>query len=72
MSTMTNWTANPSSLALPAYGRVLGMPGCAQVDIRMSGGATETISVRAHVTGIVAGRTKFAFPGTSAWRPPIC
>lgn len=72
MSTMTNRTANPSSLALPTYGRALGMRACAQVASRMSGGVTETVAVRAHVTDIVAGRTKGAFPGTSAWRPPIC
>ena len=72
MSTMTNWTANPSSLALPTYGRALGMRACPQVDARMSGKARKASAVRVHVTDIVTGRTEGTFPGTSAWRPPIC
>jgi hypothetical protein len=61
MSITTTWTANPS-VALPAVGRVLGMPGCASVGQDV---------VREHVT-VIGARTQDAFPGNSAWRPPIC
>ena len=70
MSTNQIWMANPS-VTLPTYGRVLGMPACAQVDTRVS------IAIQgktaAHVSRLVEGvdaRTKGAFPGNPAWRPP--
>lgn len=68
MSTNIQMTANPSRIALPTYGRVLGMSARVQVDGFMCG----TAAVSEHVTTIGAARTKGAFPGTSVWRPPLC
>jgi len=70
MSTNTNWTANPSRISLPTYGHALGT--CAQVDTRVSGGDARSIAVCVRPTPAVMSRTKGAFPGNSAWRPPIC
>ncbi|MFN8193664.1 MAG: hypothetical protein U0R80_05180 [Nocardioidaceae bacterium] len=62
--------ANPSRFSLPTYGRTSGITAGDQVDI-----ATCGIAVRDRVVGhaaVAVTLTKGAFPGTSAWRPPIC
>jgi hypothetical protein len=71
MSMTQTWTANPSVI-LPTDGRVLGMPACAQVDTRVSTAIQGKTAGREHVASLVgiAARTKDAFPGTPAWRPP--
>ena len=72
MSTNQIRMANPS-VTLPTYGRVLGMPACAQVDTRVSIAIQGKTAGLAHVTSLVEGidsRTKGAFPGNPAWRPP--
>ena len=69
--------ANPS-VSLPIDGRVLGMTACASVDSRVYPGATAIdgkTAGRERVASLVKGiatPTVDAFPGTPAWRPPIC
>ncbi len=72
---MTQIRMATPSVSLPTYGRVLGMPACAQVDSRVFTGAAaiqgkSTDRERiATLTG-TAAHTVGAFPGTPAWRPP--
>jgi hypothetical protein len=72
MSTTMTWTANPSRFALPMYGPDFGMRACIQGDSLIGVGVMDTIAVRDHVATAATGRTKGAFPGNPAWRPPIC
>ena len=64
-------TANPS-VSLPTDGRVLGMPACAPSYTPVSDAIWAKTAGREHVASLVgiAARTKDAFPGTPAWRPP--
>jgi hypothetical protein len=64
-------TATLSRISLPTYGRAFGMTERVRVDSIMCGTTVRGIA-RTHVTGTVAVLTQGAFPGTSAWRPPIC
>ena len=64
-------TATLSRIGLPTYGRAFGMTERPRVDSTTCGIAVRDIA-RTHVTSTVAVLTQGAFPGTSAWRPPIC
>ncbi len=59
----------PSTLGMPAYGRAFGIALCAT-------GIHASVVRDARVAGAVKGSTQglvtAGFPGTSAWRPPIC
>jgi hypothetical protein len=64
-------TATLSRISLPTYGRAFGMTERARVDSTTCGTTVRGIA-RTHVTGTVAVLAQDAFPGNSAWRPPIC
>lgn len=74
MNMTQTWTANPS-VVLSTDGRVLGMPACAPIDTtRVSIAIQGKTAGRERVATFVGGATPTmdAFPGTPAWRPPIC
>lgn len=76
MNTKLTWMANPSR-TVSTYGCAFGMPVGSQVASRVWTGSPTTTVVREHTRALVLGAaaqdiTKDAFPGTSAWRPPIC
>jgi hypothetical protein len=74
MSTSANTVIRPQT-SLPTYGSTFGIAldsgACALVDSHMWAGDLMSKNTRERVSGDVTSR-KDAFPGTSAWRPPIC
>lgn len=70
MNSTEYWTANPSRIDLPVYGRAFGMPAGAHADSTPCGTVRGIAGVRVKSAFITL--TQGAFPGTSAWRPPIC
>lgn len=75
MSMNLTWTANPSR-SLPTYGRAFGMPARGRVATGLCVSVPSTVVVREHTAvrtqDLTAQTIKGDFPGTSAWRPPIC
>jgi hypothetical protein len=68
-------TVNRPQTSLPTYGSTFGIAldggACALVDTHMWAGDVTFEGTRVRISGDVTNR-KDAFPGTSAWRPPIC
>jgi len=63
--------ANPSRISLPVYGRAFGMPVGVIAD--QTCGVVRDIAGEHRVkSAFTAVLTQGAFPGTTAWRPPIC
>ncbi len=74
MSTSTK-PANQGHGNLPTFGSTFGSAlntgACALADTHMWAGDRMTKNTRERISAVVTSR-KDAFPGTSAWRPPIC
>jgi hypothetical protein len=80
-STTTAWTAQtPSGFAMPTAGHAIASSPCRHASVVTAGAVRERrVPARTLAADVVwAGYradldlAKAYFPGTSAWRPPIC
>jgi hypothetical protein len=68
ISNIRTMTAQSPSFGVPAYGPT----SVERVAVSAATGAQVSTCARVRLGGMALAAIKGDFPGTSAWRPPIC